>query len=397
MENLGPSTAPTLIRGRRVLLPGGAISEATLICRGESIEGVELRHKRDGCHYDAGELLVLPGIVDLHGDAFERQIHPRAKVGFPIEIALAETDRQMIANGITTAFHGVTITWEPGARDIESARALLDTLDRVKPRLRCDTRVHLRHEVLSIDTVEETCTWMREGRIAMAAINDHSHMAERSMAQGSAAQRENVRVSGEEYVALAKRALARRPEVPDSLKKLTAAARHSGVPLASHDDESPAMRRSYRDMGCSICEFPADQATARAAIQAGDEVILGSPNILRGGSHCGRVGAAQMIGLGLCTALCSDYYYPAVLVAPFWLSAHEVVPFPTAWDLVSEGPARAVKLHDRGSIARGQRADLLFVDDRDPRHPVVRAVFAGGTLVHANGLDALGLLVEAMA
>ena len=69
---------------------------------------------------DAGGYLVLPGIVDLHGDAFERQLMPRPGVHFAPVSALLETDRQLLANGSTTAYHGVTLSWEPGLRGIEA-------------------------------------------------------------------------------------------------------------------------------------------------------------------------------------------------------------------------------------------------------------------------------------
>jgi alpha-D-ribose 1-methylphosphonate 5-triphosphate diphosphatase len=371
-----------VIRGNRVLLENGEICRAGITCGGGQIREVKAGD-RFSFDYDARDLLILPGIVDIHGDAFERQVHPRPRIGVPLDIALADTDRQMISSGITTAYHGVTVTWEPGSRDIDSARTLFDALDRMGPRLRCDTRVHLRHEVLSLDTVDDACSWMRAGRIALFAINDHGHMAERLMSQGPGARRDTVSISGEEYAQVARKALARRHEVPESLWKLTSVARECGIPLASHDDESPEMRSFFRDLGCTLCEFPADRPTADAAVQAGDSVILGSPNILRGGSHCGRVTAAEMIRDGLCTILCSDYYYPSVLAAPFWLAANEVVSFERAWDLVSRAPARAAKLDDRGIIAPQHRADLLFVNDRDPMNPEVRAVFVNGTLVHA--------------
>src|SRR5207237_2980546 len=63
---------------------------------------------------DASGLLVLPGIVDIHGDAFERQMMPRPGVGFPIDVALLESDRQAVANGITTVFYGVSWLWDGG-------------------------------------------------------------------------------------------------------------------------------------------------------------------------------------------------------------------------------------------------------------------------------------------
>ena len=373
----------TRLRGNRVLHPSGSIRPASFSINNGRI----LDFEPEGSNvtaYDADDLLVVPGIVDIHGDAFERQIHPRPRIGVPIEIGLLETDRQMIANGITTAFHGLTVNWAPGSRDIHAARAFLQSMERVAPRLHCDTKVHLRHEALSLDTVDAACEWMRQGRIALCAINDHREMVRRDIAKGT--RLDSVSLDTEAYAALAHNYFDRSAEVPASLEKLTAVARDCNIPLLSHDDDTPEIRAAYRALGCSMCEFPADLATAEAALAAGDHIILGSPNILRGGSHCGRVGAAEMIRQGLCSVLCSDYYYPSILVAPFLLAAHRIVPFSDAWNLVSRTPAEAAKLDDRGTFANGKRADLLFIDDRDPLHPEVRAAFVAGVLVHTRGV-----------
>src|ERR1700738_678618 len=99
---------------------------------------------------DADGLLVLPGIVDIHGDAFERQMMPRPGVGFPVDIALLDSDRQVLANGITTVFHSVTCSWEPGLRGPENARAIIAALDHLRPLLGADTRFHLRHETFNL-------------------------------------------------------------------------------------------------------------------------------------------------------------------------------------------------------------------------------------------------------
>ncbi len=374
----------TVICGRRVLLPDGEIGPATLYVQNGIIEHC-VAGTRAQADYEAGDLLIAPGIVDLHGDAYERQLHPRPRVGVPFEVGLLETDRQMIANGITTAFHGLTVTWEPGSRDIEAARATFDALDRVRPRLRCDTKIHLRHEVLSLDTVDECCTWIRDGRIALAAINDHRHMVHRDIASGI--RRNSVSIEFDKYKELAAIMFAREAEIPATIERLTGAAREQEIPLASHDDESPEMREHFRALGCTISEFPADIATAGAARACGEDVVLGSPNILRGGSHCGRAGAAEMILAGLCTVLCSDYYYPSLLIAPFLLAARRVVSLADAWALVSSAPARAAKLDDRGTLGSGQRADILLIDDHDPIHPEVKAAFVAGAAVHASNWE----------
>jgi alpha-D-ribose 1-methylphosphonate 5-triphosphate diphosphatase len=152
--------------------------------------------------------------------------------------------------------------------------------------------------------------------------------------------------------------------------------------MLSHDDESPAMRARFRSQGVKIAEFPVNEKTARAAAEAGDFIVLGAPNVVRGGSHTGWTRASDMIAKGLCSVLASDYYYPAQLLAAFRLVDDGVLPFTKAWDLISAAPARAAGLQDRGALAAGKRADIILVDDRMPLRPRIVAVIAAGRLVH---------------
>ena len=122
---------------------------------------------------DARGCLVLPGIVDIHGDAFERQMMPRPRVAFPLDIALLESDRQAVANGITTVFHGVTWSWEGGLRGADNARAILTGIERLRSRLGADTRYHLRHETYNLAAEAEIAIWLGERRIDAIAFNDH--------------------------------------------------------------------------------------------------------------------------------------------------------------------------------------------------------------------------------
>ncbi|MFM8988709.1 MAG: alpha-D-ribose 1-methylphosphonate 5-triphosphate diphosphatase, partial [Alphaproteobacteria bacterium] len=119
-------------------------------------------------------MLVLPGMVDLHGDAFERQVMPRPGVAFDMDVALAETDRQLVANGITTAFHAVTFSFEPGLRGGDAVRDFMAAMSRLRGRLACDTRVHLRHEAYNIDAVDEILGWIADGAVDLLAFNDHT-------------------------------------------------------------------------------------------------------------------------------------------------------------------------------------------------------------------------------
>ena len=296
-------------------------------------------------------LLVLPGIVDVHGDAFERQVMPRPRVAFPLDIALLESDRQAVSNGITTVFHGVTWSWEPGLRGAENARAILAGIERIRPRLGADTRYHLRHETYNLDAEPEINEWLAEGRIDAIAFNDHmSGIVESAdRAHKLAPMIERSGLSREDFLAVVERTQRRASEVPASIERLAAAANAAGTPLLSHDDTSPQQRRWFRSLGCRLAEFPTTVETAEEAASQGDDIVLGAPNVVRGGSHTGWIDATKMIERGLCSVLASDYYYPAPLLAAFALAARGVVPLEQAWMLVSRTPARAVRLPDRGT------------------------------------------------
>jgi len=332
-----------------------------------------------GLRLDAAGLLVLPGIVDIHGDSLEKQMLPRPTAAFPIDVALLECDRQAVANGITTLFHGVMWSWEPGLRGADRARAVLDAVERLGPTLAADTRYHLRHEVYNLDAEDEIIDWLRRGRVAMLAFNDHITLnlgrPDRQPKLGEMVARSGL--GEQEFIRHAERVMARKDEVPGSIARLAAAALASGVPIASHDETSPQQRRWFHDIGCRVAEFPTNAETAAEAAAHGDHIVFGAPNVVRGGSHTGWVGAADMISRGLCSVLASDYYYPSQLLAAFRLADDGILPLAEAWQLVSAAPAAAVGLHDRGRIEAGRRADLLLVEESGTRPRVVATIVAG--------------------
>ena len=366
-----------VVQGGRTLIDGD-LTETSLRIAGRTIDGVG----GDGhaTHtLDASRLLVLPGIVDLHGDAFERQMMPRPRVDFPIDVALIESDRQVISNGITTVYHATTWSWEPGLRGADNARQLLAAIEALRPRLAADTRFHLRHETYSLDAEAEISRWLKEKRIDLFTFNDHM-AATKPEKRNSMLQRTGL--SNEAFDELVARILARADEVPSSIDRLAKTAREAGVRMLSHDDLSPAMRKAFRANGVGIAEFPVNEETAREAADGGDDIMFGAPNVVRGGSHIGWTRTSDMIEKGLCSILASDYYYPAPLLAAFRLAADHVRPLPDAWNLISAAPARAAGLTDRGLLAEGRRADLILVDDEVPLRPRVVAVIVAGRLVH---------------
>ena len=371
------------IEGGRTLL-GNEILETSLQIAGREISAVVSAPGRGALGIDARGLVVLPGIVDLHGDAFERQMMPRPGVDFPVDVALVDSDRQAISNGITTVYHATTWSWEPGLRSADNARGLLEAIESMRPQLAADTRFHLRHETYNLDAEAEIIEWLSEGRIDLFAFNDHMDSTVASLAKPQKRSRmvERTGLSSEAFDKLVEHVVSRAQDVPASIARLAQAARAAGVRMLSHDDESPAMRQAFRTQGVKIAEFPVNEETAREAASAGDFIVFGAPNVVRGGSHTGWTRASDMIAKGLCSVLASDYYYPAQLLAAFRLAADGVLPLAQAWQLISSAPARAAGLTDRGVLAEGQRADIILVDDKMPLRPRVAAVIAAGRLVH---------------
>ena len=336
---------------------------------------------------EANDLLVLPGIVDIHGDGFERQLMPRPGVRFETALALRDTDRQLVANGITTAFHGVTISWEPGLRSVEAAVDLISTLMRIRTNLRCDTRLHLRWETFALDQLPTVMQWLSLDPKPIVALNDHTTgtIMKGSIARKLSQMASRSGLSQEEYRELLDNVWARREEVPAAIEELAAAAKFSGNVLLAHDEATPKEREKFRRLGAVTSEFPLNRETAEAARAAGEEIVLGAPNVVRGGSHNGALDATQAVRDGICTVLTSDYHYPSPLHAAFKLAAPDLADLPTTWSLVSTNAAKAAGLADRGALQPGLRADLIIVDARDPGHPQVIATMVGGRMAYSAG------------
>jgi alpha-D-ribose 1-methylphosphonate 5-triphosphate diphosphatase len=368
-----------VVQGGRTLIDGD-FAETSLRIAGRAIADVG-GGDRARQTLDASGLLVLPGIVDLHGDAFERQMMPRPRVDFPIDVALIDTDRQVICNGITTVFHATTWSWEPGLRSADNARKLLAAIETLRPRLLADTRFHLRHETYNLDAEAEIIGWLSERRVDLFAFNDHMGLT-KAKPQKRNSMVERTGLSAEAFDQLVAGILARADQVPASIERLAKAAREAGVRMLSHDDNSPAMRKAFRSLGVGIAEFPVNEETACEASGGGDDIVFGAPNVVRGGSHTGWTRTSDMVAKGLCSILASDYYYPAPILAAFRLVVDRVLALPQAWNLISSAPAQAAGLTDRGILAEGRRADLILVDDEVPLRPRIVAVIAAGRLVH---------------
>lgn len=389
------------IEGARVILED-RVEVASVRIEGGRVTGIDVA--RDGATVIPARGRVLaPAFVDVHGDAFERQIMPRPGVMVPVDGALLETDRQLAANGIATAYHALTLSWEPGLRSVETGWQVVRALERIRPRLTAENRLQLRWETFCHEAEPLIAHALAGPDRPALAFNDHTTamllhpdlaLHDRPFDQvpdypvtpfdaprfvkKMADHARRASVTPEGYVALLSSVWERRPKVPGDIARMAALARSRNAPMLSHDDSQAETRAYYRGLGATVAEFPMHERVFLAARDAGDAIVLGAPNAMRGGSHLGSPGAAEMVTRGLCDILASDYYYPAMLGAMVRLHADRVAPLPGLWKLVSLSPARAMGLADRGRIAPGQRADLLLLDWPDGEVPAPLRTWVSG-------------------
>ncbi|MEM1430242.1 MAG: alpha-D-ribose 1-methylphosphonate 5-triphosphate diphosphatase [Pseudomonadota bacterium] len=340
-------------------------------------------------------LWLLPGIIDLHGDAFERALAPRRGVITNLSRGLLAVETDLAAAGITTAWLAQFWSWEGGMRAPEFARRLAAALRDVKLALRVDMRLQLRLERTMIDDLDAVAAFVRAEGIDYVVFNDH--IPHDRLAEG----RTPPRLSGsaakagrapEAHLALMRSLSDRAHEVPPAVDALARKLRAEGVRLGAHDDVDRDARLLWGDMGLAIAEFPVTRPAAEAARARKEPVIMGAPNIVRGGSHKrGGMSAEALVTSGLVDALASDYHYPALSEAAFALVDRGRLSLPVAWGLVSAAPARIMGLTDRGRIEPGLRADLI-VFDPDARR--ILGTFVGGRPVVLQGRLA-DALVEA--
>lgn len=365
-----------LLTGAEILAEGALCQGDLAICDGRIAKGVPADARR----MDLSGHWLLPGIVDLHGDAIERIIMPRPGVAFPLDLSLAEADRQMLANGITTAFHGLTIGWEPGLRSLGSARDFVTALAGLRNMLSCDTRINFRWEVFALDEMDDLIGWFAEFPGAILSLNDHTTVNLGLPPEARKIQRmaDRTGLTAEECVAALEETARRAPEVPAAIARMVTSARAAGLTCLAHDEMTPEDRATHRALGITVSEFPMTRTTAQAAREAGEAVVFGAPNVLRGGSQNNAVDAAPAMAEGLGTVLASDYWYPAQLQAAFLLAERQAMPFAAAWDCVSANAAEAAGLTDRGRLKTGLRADVIAVC---PHRRRVKAVWVAGERV----------------
>jgi alpha-D-ribose 1-methylphosphonate 5-triphosphate diphosphatase len=383
------------------------LSNASIVLGEESLHGSVLI--RDGVIADissgpnaVGEDLdgdhLLPGLVELHTDHVEYHFSPRPGVRWDPLPAVLASDAQLAAAGATTVFDAVRIGSEPGNREDAgaSARDLADSIELAADAglLRADHAIHVRCEVSTEDCLDSFGDFVDDPHVRLVSVMDHTP-GQRQFADIEAYKRNylaKLRLSESEFEAFVAPRRERSARYADSHRRAIAKlAAERGLTLATHDDATADHVAESVELGARISEFPTTVLSAGVAAERGQLIVMGAPNIVRGGSQSGNVAATELLGLGLLHILSSDYVPASPLQAVFQLAAEGVLGLPEGARLTSGNPAQAVGLDDRGEIAVGKRADLVRVRAHDlpatGRHPrglrvpVVRGVYRQGARV----------------
>lgn len=375
--------ADTVVDNARVVVRDGLIAEVGPAPAGTGLKG-------RGADLDGGGLLCVPGLIDVHSDALERERAPRPGVELPWDFAVTSLEGKLSAAGITTAFHGAGFQDKLAGAMTRSVRTAIEVCSAVTDRSRATSplvghRILYRLDARSAEGAQalaEALDGHPAGAESLPLVSHEDH----TPGQGQYADRRYM----EKYLAgadgMSAEAAARRvdeliatrdaelPTLERNMAWLGSLAQAGRIRLVGHDMDSPAAVTALRSRGGSVAEFPTTADAARAARELGLPVVMGAPNVMRGESHSGNVSAAALAELGLVDALASDYLPSGLLAGAFTLARGGLVTLPAAIGLVTAGAAAVAGLSDRGRLTAGLRADLALVDDAGA-WPVVRATF----------------------
>nr|WP_024965456.1 alpha-D-ribose 1-methylphosphonate 5-triphosphate diphosphatase [Pantoea sp. IMH] len=376
------------------------VNNVVLVLENEAITGsLEMRDGRissfsETCSRQPGALdgeggFLLPGLVELHTDNLDKFFTPRPKVDWPAHSAMSSHDALMVANGITTVLDAIGVgDVRDGGHRLDNLSKMIDAIQESnrKGLNRAEHLLHLRCELPHHATLPLFEALMATPELALVSLMDHSPGQRQyaSLEKYREYYQGKYQLSDREMDAFEREQLMLAAEWSQPNREaISALCRKRGIVLASHDDATAAHVAESQAAGSAIAEFPTTLEAARASRALGMQVLMGAPNIVRGGSHSGNVAAWELAAHNMLDILSSDYYPASLLEAAFRLASDErnTLALPQAVALVSRNPAKALGLSDRGAIAEGLRADLILAHTQHG-YPHISHVWSQGRQVY---------------
>lgn len=354
----------TCLVNARIVLETEILESASLMIDNGKICDINPSSMDEAQIIDLEGKLLMPGMIDLHCDALEKEVEPRPNVFFPLDFACAQADKRNAAAGITTVYHSLSFANdELGVRNNEMAASVARAVHAWHPHGLVDNRVHCRYEITDEFALPVLKQLLNEQSMHLVSMMDHT--PGQGQFKDLAAYRDylacNYKKTADEVSVIIERKAEAAAGAFDRMQSLAEAAHAAGISVASHDDDSAERISTMKGIGADISEFPINMEAAIAAKAAGMATIFGAPNILRGKSQSGSMKAIDAIHEGLADILCADYAPAALIVSVLRICELTDLDLPSAVRLVTANPAKAAKLHDRGTIEIGKRADLIAI------------------------------------
>jgi len=366
------------------------VIHGTIIVENGQIVGLDSGIIRAADAQDCDGDYLLPGLIELHTDNLEKHFSPRPGVIWPALAAVLSHDAQMAGSGITTVLDALALgDVREGSERVRSLKTMADAIlaARADDLTRAEHFLHLRCEISYpdlMDLVEQLAT---PDVVKLVSIMDHTPGQRQFTDLGNYRNfyKKKFSLSDAEMQAFEAETMARQARYAAPQRAaVVAAAQRLGLPLASHDDAKPEHVAEAAAEGMRIAEFPTTLEAADLSRKAGMKLLMGAPNLVRGGSHSGNIAAADLAARGWLDILSSDYMPVSLLQAVFLLAPTEAE-LPAAAATATATPAEAVGLHDRGRLEIGKRADLLRVHlhrgEGAPPLPIIQGVWRAGRRV----------------
>tara|TARA_R110001632_G_scaffold1368_9_gene5834 strand:+ start:125118 stop:126254 length:1137 start_codon:yes stop_codon:yes gene_type:complete len=355
------------------------LTNAQIVLANEVIKGTVVINEGVITHIDHGNVslpgaidchnsYLTAGMVELHTDNMEKHFTPRPGVSWPAIQAFKVHDAQMISAGITSVFDAVSVgDVIEGSERLNNLSRMVDALNESRERglTRADHFLHLRCEVSHKDTLNNFQALLKQTPVQLVSVMDHSP-GQRQFAKMEKYReyyQGKYKLSDAEMDAFITRQVDASQRYSATFRESICATCHElNIPLASHDDATLEHVEESDHFKMVIAEFPTTAEAAKAAHSKGMSVLMGAPNVVRGGSHSGNIAAHELASAGVLDILSSDYYPASLLESAFSIAQLDNNDYdvPKAMNLVSLNPAKAAGLNDRGQIAVGQKADLIW-------------------------------------
>jgi alpha-D-ribose 1-methylphosphonate 5-triphosphate diphosphatase len=379
----------TYLTHARIVLADSIIEDGSLLIEDGKISAINPELVNGANIIDLKGKTLMPGMIDLHCDALEKEVEPRPNVHFPLDFACAQADKRNAAAGITTVYHALSFAHEElGVRNNEFAADVARAVHNWQPHALVENRVHCRYEITDETGLPILKQLLNEDSMHMISMMDHT--PGQGQFKDMAAYRDYLTLTykktADEVSVIVERKLQAATGAFSRMEELAQAAHAAGISVASHDDDSAERVETMSGIGADISEFPITLEAAQAARAAGMSTIFGAPNILRGKSQSGSMKAIDAIHEGVADCLCADYAPASLIVSVFRIPESSDLDLPAAIRLVTSNPAKAARLTDRGEIAIGKRADLIAVS-MPGGLPQVSDVWSNGMQVYRAWYD----------